>query len=527
MAAVSAPQAPSSLTSPTSSHEGTSSWNYSVPSQSENRPPSKMSERANPPSSHMNGHVLGHKSSRSDLSQRRGDYANNSQGHLIPSRVNELSRKNSSISDGSAPDSLLDLYGTNKNGMANSDLASGKFGSKESYDESDPEHSRWIHRDKLARIESQELQAAGIILPRARRGSSKSRTREHSRDQSNGPRQRRRIEEEPFPTQEPEEPESWDLRLPGEAEEDPRYMDGSGGVKGVSRIPVLKDSPLPIPIEHLERDTILPRRQGGSVTPEEDQISLPKSRGRSQSIKMLEDTSATPTPPPPTKPKSGGSPTKKTPASKSNTRVASAPQKNKPKPTRTRDTNSGGRPNTRSNDLGQSNSLTKRPEGDPPWLATMYKPDPRLPPDQQLLPTVAKRLQQEQWEKEGKFGNAYDTQFRPLNDNEIIMPNSPMSPNMPITPDTAELAPEPSHLTVEKPEERVSAEWPLKAPKSPALSIGRPGTATRVASFSTMPKVTETSQGVGPLPSPNPPIRMQLPPEDSKKNGLCGCCLVM
>lgn len=28
----------------------------------------------------------------------------------------------------------------------------------------------------------------------------------------------------------------------------------------------------------------------------------------------------------------------------------------------------------------------------------MYKPDPRLPPDQQMLPTHAKRLQQEQWD---------------------------------------------------------------------------------------------------------------------------------
>lgn len=463
------------------------------------------------------------------MSQRKGDSGNPSQGHLAPARVNALSRKASSISDtGSAPDSLLDLYGTNKNGMSNPDLVDRKFGSKEPYDEEDPEHSRWIHRDKLARIESQELQAAGIVLPRARASSksSKSSRRDHSRDQSNGFRseqaqKRKRIEEEPSPDQEIEEAEAWDLRLPEEAEEDPGYMDASGGVKGVSRIPVLKTSPLPIPMEHLERDTILPRKQGGSITPEDDRISIPKSRGRSQSIKVLEDATATPTPA--TKAPPTSSPQKKTPAVKKGARAASAPQKPKPKPGHSRDTNSGQRPTTRSGDLGPSNSV-KRPEGDPPWLASMYKPDPRLPPDQQLLPTVAKRLQQEQWEKEGKFGNAYDTSFRPLNDEAI---SSPIAPSTPITPNTANIVPQTARLVVERPEERLSAEWPLKAPKSPALSTGRPGTATRVESYSTMPKVTGTPQGVGPLPSPKPPIRMELPPKDSKKKGGCGCCVVM
>ena len=27
-------------------------------------------------------------------------------------------------------------------------------------------------------------------------------------------------------------------------------------------------------------------------------------------------------------------------------------------------------------------------EGDPPWMVSAYTPDPRLPPDQQLLPTA-------------------------------------------------------------------------------------------------------------------------------------------
>ena len=55
-------------------------------------------------------------------------------------------------------------------------------------------------------------------------------------------------------------------------------------------------------------------------------------------------------------------------------------------------------------------------------MISAYKPDPRLPPDQQLLPTVAKRLQQEKWEQEGKFGNIYDKEFRPLNEEGFLKP---------------------------------------------------------------------------------------------------------
>jgi hypothetical protein len=137
----------------------------------------------------------------------------------------------------------------------------------------------------------------------------------------------------------------------------------------------------------------------------------------------------------------------------------------------------------------------------------MYKPDPRLPPDQQLLPTVAKRLQQEQWEKEGKFGNAYDTSFRPLNDEAFLQP---------------EIAPQTIEMEEQKPEEHGS-EWPLRGPKSPTLSTGRPGTA---GGYSTMPKITGTPQGVAPLPNPKPPLQTQEPPKEAEKGG-CGCCVIM
>jgi hypothetical protein len=478
-----------------------------------------------PPPSHTNGHTLDNQS-RSDVSQKKGDTYGSGpsldSGYLAPARVNALARKGSSISEtGSAPDSLLDLYGGNRSNINSMDYGERNNSNGDLYDDDDddPEHSRWIHRDKLARIESQELQAAGIILPRAR-ATSKSSRRDTSRDQQgNGLRseqaeqKRQRIGS--FPTEEEETPESndWDLRTPEEAAEDQGdlYQDISGGVKGVSRIPVCKTSPIPIPFEHLERDTPMRRKQSDLWGEEDGTISYPKSRERSDSVKVIQDAATTPTPAKRLTSDNSTSPTKKTvkkgtgPAN----RTTSAQRPKTRSGTNIRDPSGTQRPPTRSGEQGGLNSA-KRPEGDPPWLATMYKPDPRLPPDQQLLPTVAKRLQQEQWEKEGKFGTAYDTSFRPLNDEQFHQ------------------QPDPAQQTVEAEQEKedeADGEWPLRGPKTPTTSTGLPGTG---GGYSTIPKITSpgTPQGVS-LPSPKPaPARMQEPPEDTTKGG-CGCCVIM
>jgi len=254
-------------------------------------------------------------------------------------------------------------------------------------------------------------------------------------------------------------------------------------------------------MEHLERETPMIRKQSGGWTGDDEAISYPKSRNRRQSIKVLEDATATPTPA--KRLALENSPTKKTPGKKgTGTRAASTPQRPKAKAGTTRDTASAQRPPTRSD------SVSKRPEGDPPWLSSIYRPDPRLPPDQQLLPTVAKRLQQEQWEKEGKFGNVYDKSFRPLSDEGFNQP--PEQPS--------------EQLEVERKPDEHGSEWPLRAPQSPVLSTGRSGAS---GGYSTMPKITGSPQGVGQVPSANLPVRIQEPPENEKqKEGGC-CCVVM
>jgi hypothetical protein len=150
-------------------------------------------------------------------------------------------------------------------------------------------------------------------------------------------------------------------------------------------------------------------------------------------------------------------------------------------------------------------------------MISAYQPDPRLPPEQQLLPTVAKRLQQEKWEQEGTFGSVYDKEFRPLNKDMFTKPPELEKP----------------HDTEERQDE-----WPLK-PEARVPTPSRPGTS----SYSTMPKIQDTP-AISPLGSPRSPAVQQLqpqidaavripePPEEkqpeekSKKSG-CGCCIVM
>jgi len=436
-----------------------------------------------------------------------------------------------SIKEANSPaDSLLDLYGSGKSegtGDSHKRTANEAHG-----DDAIEDNSKWIHRDKLARIESEELQAAGIILPRASRSRSKSQSRtrrEQSQDKPNGRtraptggtdqlgvRSRKNSEN----AMEPKTPEistvpSWDLRLPEEiAEEGDGYFVPSG--KG-SKIPIAKTSPVPIPVEHIERDTPMIRKRDGSPG-EEDSITYPKPRSRSGSlgnpingaIPTLAKRSATDSSP------------KKTAAGARKTSGPGKPANGAAGRPRTRggpsrDSTNGGaatRPTTRSGELSPGGN-NKQPEGEPPWMVSAYRPDPRLPPDQQLLPTVARRLQQEKWEKEGKFGNIYDKEFRPLTDEGFLKPPEPTNRNAP-----------------EEPQDEKLEEWPLKPepPKSPGLQPGRTG------SYSTMPKISDPP--LSPMPSPRhapgqqskAPSIVRVPdaPETTKKEkGGCGCCIVM
>ncbi|EFX01461.1 hypothetical protein CMQ_6403 [Grosmannia clavigera kw1407] len=441
---------------------------------------------------------------------------------------------------------------------------SKKAATKEQHS-SDPDDvsSKWIHRDKLARIESEELQAAGIILPKSRARSRPRR--DASVDKANGhrstgpetdiPMESRSRRSSVFNELKPHDASrpSWDLRRPDEID-DAAYFVPTNGTKGLSRIPVAKQSPAPIPLEHIERDSMLARKRGNSIGAEES-IGL-KSRSRSNSIGRALDGGTGSSTEPPSQRNASRSVSEASPKKLATNGSANAGGGRKPTTSKTnstsrpktrngigKDTNgsaAGGaaRPTTRSGERELSGAAHKRPEGEPPWMINAYRPDPRLPPDQQLLPTVARRLQQEKWEREGKFGNIYDKEFRPLTENGFLTPPEPSNSASAAAETSTATGEATGEVTGETTGEATgeAGHWPLKIEaKNPASPIGRSG------SYSTIPKIQD-QPGLSPLPSPLGPtthISASGPKpaqtasaaaatqdEDDAKGG-CGCCVVM
>lgn len=503
-----------------------------------------------------------------------GPIQNTSPAYLVPYKTDGLGRILPDISrSGSEADSLLDLYNHRRsvfNPMEDHERI-GVVG--EPYLEGEElDNSRWIHRDKLAMIESQEMQQAGFRFPGSETSrSSSNRRREHSRDQhSNGirpssadnlharPEKSQRMQS-PSPEQQEMEAESnlahYNIRSSEEItadsneEHSPQPMYRQPGPRAnPSRIPVLTSSPLPIPQEHLERDTPLPRVRGTSGNwsgGDEDGLAYNKGRRPSQSLgsQTLLDGGEHPngTPTPRSRPVSRGLPipsamNRKTsvktglvPGGRSTSatsRAFSASQKPRPTSANYRSSPTQ-RPSTRSGPDSRPATAINRPEGDAPWLATMYKPDPRLPPDQQMLPTHAKRLQQEQWEKEGKFGTTFDRDFTPLaiHTQDGLQPSSPVG----------EIKPNGTKADDNQ-------AWPLKPVPRPPSVISRPETSgtehggystTEHGGYSTIPRVqgmagaASLSKAPSPIP-PQQPLQMRDPPKEkaAKEKG-CGCCVMM
>ncbi|RGP60398.1 hypothetical protein FLONG3_10864 [Fusarium longipes] len=418
-------------------------------------------------------------------------------------------------------------------------------------DQSPDEGSKWIHRDKLARIESEELQAAGIYMPRARnhskpRRGERDRSRSAMRRGTDTSETRSRKNSTAVDARSPETGgEAWDLRTPEEiAEEENNAYFHPNNHKGGSRIPVAKVSPVPISIDRFERASIASRKTSSSP---ENERTLTYEKTRPGSAHMMKASDAV---------SINSNLNSSLPAPKRTATENPSPKKNANGPRKTsapsKAGTTGSRPKTRSGSVGNSISTTrpstrsgelspgnKAPEGDPPWMINSYKPDPRLPPDQQLLPTVARRLQQEKWEKEGKFGDVYDKDFRPLNDNALGREHND---HINRSGDETE--------TKEKQENQPEGEWPLKLEptKSPTHRAG---------GYSTMPKISDKPAN-SPLPSPRtpmspnaplsptgpvqeqpkeeqsteqpvqqqPPPQRQQPADDDSKGG-CGCCVVM
>ncbi|TKX23496.1 hypothetical protein C1H76_4566 [Elsinoe australis] len=340
--------------------------------------------------------------------------------------------------------------------------------------------SAWIHRDKLAQIESKEMQDLGFRVRRPSSRSMRSRSRSATRSASRTSDRRGRDSSQhasrspsdagmnsaaftfddmqnmavpPVPV----DSASYSRHNSGLVEtngfgfedapdEAPKERVRSTSRPGTSRIPVSRNSPAPLSNAFIERDSPLARSRNGSLalssSPEMPQ-SRKMSRPRSQSLgsqMMLDEAGIPATRTPRSRPTSmhlNNSPLLNNDKSDS----ASSPKMPKsPKPgplnpkKHTRNTSSATKPRVTSTSSAKDSPSSRpkssgnrprsvhRPEGEAPWIATMYKPDPMLPPDQQILPTHAKKIMQEQWAREGKTGDTYDKNFNLLNNNEIPPP---------------------------------------------------------------------------------------------------------
>ena len=415
-------------------------------------------------------------------------------------------------------------------------------------DKDDPEG--WIHRDKLAKIESEELQAAGINLATARsRSQSRNKNDKPARNSETGRErdEKRQRLQSPVEIEEEGEHEQWDFRLPEEIEADgssPASQMYSNPVlrKSGSKIPVLTSSPLPIPAERYERDTPIARKRTASGTMSlEGDLSVPKTRIM-PSNRNLDDSDATfpalalSKPGSPQKPRSkSGTTSTSGPAPKTlvANRKVSAPPRASPTP--------GQRPSTRSGEPDRPRTAVNRPEGDPPWLATMYKPDPLLPPDQQLIPTLAKKQLQAQWAEEGAVPKAYDRDFTPsaVYTQEDLAKNASRNNRTP--------SPAKQELYEEKQfDQNTFALQPIASVNS--NKDGRPDTSGSITGgYSTMPKVTSPAMrdsgsyigssstavpGGRPTNAPPPPRMQAQNLADDKEDEMatkkgCGCCTVM
>ncbi|KAF2029313.1 hypothetical protein EK21DRAFT_67998 [Setomelanomma holmii] len=560
------------LTPPSSSHSGGASWDFAVPvnntsSGLEQEP--YMSEYGTstyrqPHTSQATGFAKPVRSPTWDSQNQTYD-----SDRLMSERTNELHKKPSGDMSaiGQDQDSVLEYYKSHTNNKKGPTTVKGKPKKKPVRSNSaDPtwspvEHDQnnWIHRDKLKEIETRELEEAGFRVGRSSRSNSRSQSatrRARSRRGSEAVEQTRDSEERtehrhvisPIPAEDEDatedhhaygSPDPYEDFGPDSIPTSPRT--GNHTVRpSTSRIPLAKTSGIPVPASVADRDAPLPRSRAGSENWNGDAIATNGARVRSGSVGSqnlldgpegqrqttppfghMRKTSATNGSPPkspqksPMKAKTPGKPTPTSGARKTSVKTSAknrqASGNSPPK-----------RPGTSSGSVSRP-TTSHRPEGEAPWLATMYKPDPRLPPDQQIIPTHAKRMQREQWENEGRVASMYDKDFQMLNTEEFQdKRNSQLQP-----------------LDFEK--AQANETWPLPSPTKQDASEEKADTnpakssANEQGGYKLTPTIPQTQSPRVPSPKLAPPIvpagdsqpkttRVPEPVDDAKEKKSC-CCI--
>ncbi|KZF22137.1 hypothetical protein L228DRAFT_268627 [Xylona heveae TC161] len=602
MAAISQPAVVGVLPQRSRSRGGRSSWEYAVPLSYQNGRPLSTAEQSSdsvvPPydnrsykqprtnnAKRISGHYQSYEMNPSGggRDENSPTYARSnaySGAYPLPQRqVHALDRKESDMSGrGSDRDSLLDLYGSSsRNRSAVSSTAN--FGGQDDVDhhlnmEFDPGSSHWIHRDKLAEIESRELKEAGIRLPAWHKRHYAKPVVQDELEQN--------AYEEDVLQRDPmyAEMDSYqNLQRNSMADTDDGHMEhgyyqpaGSSDdihsapqdipkrpVKktSYSRIPISKSSPAPLSQDYIERHTPLPRSRHGSGAWSglaDGNLVYNKPRGRSHSAAtqvLLDDggddsaggtqplttqashplpAKSTQTPQPSTirpKPRTPSAPLSTGHRNDSIRQGTKGHMKRRSRSLATRDGPSS-RPGTRGGESRPATAIN-RPEGEAPWIATMYKPDPRLPPDQQIIPTHAKRLHQEQLAREAAEAEQKEKQTatrgpKKNSQEKVATPQREMS-EFQKTPQSSQPAGEPPADLPEKP----AAVRPAPSRSASSTPGARPTTsASERNQYTVMPAIqrkitppqvsTRQTTRLHPIDSPEP---------RKQKGGCGGCCIVM
>ncbi|KAI5249529.1 hypothetical protein E4T42_05315 [Aureobasidium subglaciale] len=447
----------------------------------------------------------------------------------------------------------------------------------------DPERSAWIHRDKLAQIESREMAAAGFGMPRStQRRQSRSDSRSASRSASRNAASRvqsadRHTSQLAFPneTNAPkvhvfeeqsgagadQDPDSDDYeeRLREEPRMDRNLYSKSLPRPTVSRIPVARGSPAPVSQSVVERDSPLPRSMSSPLGAGDSASSRTRSKSLGNATMIAEPRSTRSAMPSKPRPRSSHiedspqsvteSPSLSARTTQSLTAVSRAKAMNKaatggsmgrktipratskarnqsdsPKDSPVRRPTSGS---TRS----RPTSFHNRPEGEAPWVATMYKPDPRLPPDQQMLPTHAKRAMQGGSDSQDEADKTYPLNIDSMSDEELAKMGA-----LPL-PGSAQMA---SPITSDQQGTNKSQPpWPLGSNKSESRSQTGSSKSTP-GGYTITPKIAPP---IAPPKSPKPPATpvdtsrptisgvQRVPDLDEKEEGKnkkkLACCVVM
>ncbi|CAD0111896.1 unnamed protein product [Aureobasidium uvarum] len=435
----------------------------------------------------------------------------------------------------------------------------------------DPERSAWIHRDKLARIESQELAAAGFGAPRNRR-QSRSDSRSASRSASRNPTSRVPASQLAFSGEvntpkvpgfeeqsgagadQGQDSDEYEERLQEEPRVDRNMYSRSLPRSTLSRIPVARASPAPVAQSVVERDSPLPRSMSSPLGDSASSRSRSRSLGNPAMIAEPAGTrSAMPSKPRPRSshiqdsPSVTESPSLTTRTTQSMNAVTRAKAMNKAavggsvgKKTIPRTTSKARNPSPKDSPVrrptsgstrSRPTSFHMRPEGEAPWVATMSKPDPRLPPDQQMLPTHAKRAMQGGSDSADEAEQSYPLNIDSLSDEELVRMGALPSPE---ATKRAE-----ANASKQQATNTLPPPWPLASIKSDARS--QTGSAKGpTGGYTITPKIAPP---IAPPKSPKPPVvqpqvtssvnaGVQRMPdldekEDGKKKKKLACCIVM